>query len=729
MKQIVQTLRTGDVKVVDVPIPTLHDSFVLVQNKVSVISAGTEKTKIDIGKKSLIQKAKARPDLVKQVINKIRTEGVAKTFQTVNTRLNTPSPLGYSSSGSVISVGGLVEGIVPGDRVACAGAGFANHAELVAVPKNLLVKVPKNVSDEEAAFTTLGSIALQGVRLAEPKLGETFLVLGLGLIGQISVQLLRANGCIVIGTDLDPTLVSLSQKYGAIGIKPEDDVSAACSDLTGRHGVDGVLVCAGTSSNQPIELCGDVIREKGRAIIIGAVRMDIPRENFFKKEINVLISRSYGPGRYDPLYEEGGHDYPYGYVRFTEQRNMETFLWLIANGQLDITSLITHRFGLDEAVDAYQLIEGKKTEPYLGIVLNYSTSITSAESKRRIVVNTRSLDKSKLGVSFFGAGNYATAILLPIIKGFKNVELRGLITSSGRTAHGVGKQFGFSYCSDDFSDLIDSDTDVVVITSRHDTHADSVVKSLNKGKHVYVEKPLAMTMEELSIVDKAYRAAGGLQLMVGFNRRFSPCTQKIIRHFGGVKSPLIVNIRVNAGYVASSHWIQNPVIGGGRMIGEGCHFVDLASAITGGNPCKVFAVGSTKLEKSALLNDNLCITLEFDNGSVANITYSADGAKAMPKEYVEVFGGGRSAQLHDFKAVVLYRGDTEVKRKKLGTQDKGQRAMLDAWVSGLRSGKPCIDYACMMTTSMASIMAVESISTGMPMNVDLAVLEHVDRSK
>lgn len=360
MKQVLQNNKTGTIAVEDVPVPLLEESWILVRNRCSVISAGTEKTKIDFGRMSMLEKARSRPDLVKQVLAKIKTEGLSKTFATVQTRLSSPSPLGYSSSGEVVAVGGMVEGILPGDRVACGGAGYANHAELIAVPKNLVAKMPTSVSYEEAAFTTLGSIALQGVRLLEPKLGETFLVIGLGLLGQIAVQLLRASGCQALGLDIDPAMVETAGRYGAEPVPSDADAAEhACMDFTANRGVDGVLVCAGTRSNAPIELAGRVTREKGRVVIVGAVGMNVPREPYFKKEISLCISRSYGPGRYDPNYEEKGLDYPFGYVRFTEQRNMETFLALVAAGQVDVSSLITHRFTLEQAPAAYQLIEGK----------------------------------------------------------------------------------------------------------------------------------------------------------------------------------------------------------------------------------------------------------------------------------------------------------------------------------------------------------------------------------
>lgn len=722
MKQVTQTLRTGVVEINDVPVPALTDKFVLVRNSTSVISAGTEKTKIDMGKKSLLQKAKARPDLVKQVINKIRSEGLKKTLQTVNSRLDSPSPLGYSCAGTVVVAGGLVEGIQPGDRVACGGADYANHAEYVAVPRNLVVKVPDNVTDEEAAFTTVGAIALQGVRLAEPLLGETFLVVGLGLLGQIAVQLLRANGCNVIGTDLDAALVARAEGFGAVGVPHGADVVELCRSLTGGHGVDGVLVCAGTSSNAVIEMCGEVTREKGRVVVVGAVRMDIPREDYFKKEISVVISRSYGPGRYDPFYEESGNDYPLGYVRFTEQRNMQAFLSLVSQGKVDIKSLITHRFSVDEADEAYKLIEGKKTEPYLGILLRYAPPPLGEDQSSRIQINPTAVGGDKIKLSFYGAGNYATASLLPPMQASGKVAFSGLVTASGRSAQGVAKQFGFGFCAGSYGELLQGDTDAIVVTTRHDTHGMAVRDALAAGKHVYVEKPLALSMAELAGVHHAYQENGRSQVMVGFNRRFAPATRKVAEHFVGTKSPLVVNIRINAGSIPADHWIQDPEVGGGRMIGEGCHFIDLASALVGSNVKTVYAIGSHKAEKSALLNDNLCLALTFANGSVANITYTADGSKAMPKEYIEVFGGGRSAQIHDFKEVTLFSGDTDVQRHKLGVQDKGQKHMIAAWLEGLRSGQPCVDYECLMTTSMATVMAVESMGVGMPMAVDLGVL-------
>ncbi|KKD59393.1 oxidoreductase [Grimontia sp. AD028] len=726
MKQVTQTLRTGEVEVNEVPIPSINDTSILVKNTVSVISAGTEKTKIDMGKKNLLQKAKARPDLVKQVLQKVNTEGLRKTLRTVKSRLDSPSPLGYSCTGTVVAAGGLVEGIQPGDRVACGGADYANHAEFVSIPRNLIARVPDNVSDEEAAFTTVGAIALQGVRLAEPKLGETFLVLGLGLLGQIAVQLLRANGCNVIATDLDIALVNQAKKFGAIAATPGSDIAGLCKELTSGHGVDGVLVCAGTASNQPIELCGEATRSKGRVVVVGAVRMDIPREDYFKKEISIVISRSYGPGRYDPFYEENGNDYPLAYVRFTEQRNMQTFLDLISQKKVDVTSLVSHRFTVEQAAEAYHLIEGAKKEPYLGILMQYQSNDSSLTHPSRIETNSNPINSSKIGLSFFGAGNYATASLLPPIVENSKVQLRGLVTASGRTAQGVAKQFGFSYCAAEFDEILTEDTDAIMVTTRHDTHASSVIAAVNAQKHVYVEKPLALTVNELALIDNAKQSNPHSQIMVGFNRRFAPCTKHVINHFKPITTPLIVNIRVNAGHIPKEHWIQDPHTGGGRIIGEGCHFVDLASAIVQSNPKTVHAFGTARNDKSALLNDNVIINLSFENGSVASITYISDGSKALQKEYVEVFGGGRSAVINDFKEAILYSSDTTKEVLKQPSQDKGQSMMINSWIDSLKSGESCIDYNCLLSNSLASIMAVESMMIGSSMNVDLSILSSID---
>ena len=722
MKQVTQILKSGLVEVRDVPIPTLGDKFILVHNSVSVISSGTEKSKIDMGKKNLLQKAKARPDLVKQVLDKLRNEGLEKTLRTVKTRLSAPSPLGYSSSGSVVAVGGNVEGILPGDRVACAGAGFANHAEYVAIPQNLVAKVPNNVSSESAAFATIGSISLQGLRLAEPKIGETFLVIGLGLLGQITVQLLKANGCKVIGIDLDHELVKLSEKYGAIATSDQEKLDQICNEHT-LSGVDGVIVCAGSSSNTIIETCGRVTREKGRVVVVGAVRMDIPREDFFKKEINVVISRSYGPGRYDSSYEEGGQDYPIGYVRFTEQRNMSTFLDLLSDGKVILDDLITHRFSVDNAPEAYELIQGEKKDPYLGILLEYSDNTDSSNPKIDFGTNINPKALNEIGISFFGAGNYATASLLPHFQSKNNINLNGLVTASGRTASSVASQFNFSFCSDNYSDLLDKNTDAVVITSRHDSHAKAVSNALKARKHVYVEKPLALKVEELIEINSHYTNAEETNLMVGFNRRFAPATLNVLKHFEGNTTPLVINMRINAGQIPSSHWIQDPKIGGGRIIGECCHFIDLVSYLGKSHIKTIYVSGVDSMESSPLLNDNINISIKLENGTVASVLYTSQGSKGMPKESIEVHGGGQSAKINDFKEVKLFNYKGAIKNIKMRVQDKGQRTMVKNFIESINVGKPCMSYDSIMNSSLASILAVESLMTDTPMPVNLKILK------
>jgi polar amino acid transport system substrate-binding protein len=691
----------------------LESKFVLVQNAASVISAGTEKTKIDMGNKSLLGKAAARPDLVKQVLRKLRTDGFQKTLQTVRARMESPSPLGYSSAGRVIGVGAEVTGLQPGDRVACGGAGYANHAEVVAVPRNLVARVPDNVSDEAAAFATIGSIALQGVRLAEPKIGETFLVLGLGLLGQITVQLLRANGCRVLGTDLSPELCKLAETFGAEALSDADALKILCATRTSGHGVDGVLVCAGTTSNQPIELCGEVTREKGRVVVVGAVGMDIPREPYFKKEIGFVISRSYGPGRYDPRYEEEGGDYPYAYVRFTEQRNLETFLQLVADGSIDVERLITHRFALEDAASAYGLLSGTRREPYLGIVLTYAGAAKAKPEAGRIGLHQAPVAGDGVRLSLYGAGNYATASLLPVLKSIDIVRFAGLATASGRTAQDIAARTGFAFAAPDLGSLLGSETDALLIATRHDTHAGAVEAALQAGKHVYVEKPLALTLGEWRQV-RAAHTVSNRQLMVGFNRRFAPLTRQLQSHFAEIASPLVINIRVNAGAIPADHWIQSPRIGGGRLIGEGCHFIDLAAALAGAMPTEISTIGSGRADKSPITNDNVIVTLRFANGSIATVTYTADGSKAMAKEQIEVFGGGRSAVLSDFRRLDLYSGDTGARTVKLSTVDKGQADMMRAWIDGLRTGVPCVDPNELIATSLATLASVEALMTGSP---------------
>jgi len=728
MKQVTQKLKSGEIAVNEVPLPSLKDSWVLVRTHVSVISAGTEKSKIDLGNKNLFQKARARPDLVKQVFAKLQKEGFRKTFQTVNSRLESLSPLGYSCAGEVIAVGGLVEGILPGDRVACAGAGYANHAEINAIPKNLVCKIPHDVSTEEAAFATMSSISLQGVRLSDPKIGESVLVLGLGLIGQITSQILLANGCRVFGSDVDNTMLELARGFGVDSTHTSDIVSHINSETNGR-GVDTVLICAGTSSNQPIELSGEVTREKGKVVVVGAVRMDIPRESFFKKEIEVVISRSYGPGRYDPVYEENGSDYPYAYVRFTEQRNMETVLQLMASGKLDVATLVSHRFDIDDAASAYKLLEDNNETPYLGILLNFPrTAAEPSATQTSIATKANPLPHSKICLSMAGAGNYATASLLPVIKAHKDCTLISILTASGRSAADIADRFGFNSSTPDFDDLLTDATNSVMICSRHDSHARYVVDALAANKHVYVEKPLAMNIEQLQDIARSLSCNSDSTLMVGFNRRFSPLVEQSLKFLPDSKQGRVINIRVNAGEIPDNHWIHDPTVGGGRLIGEGCHFIDLASALAQSPITQVHAITLGSSGKSAITNDDIVVSLSFANGSIASITYTSQGSSSLAKESIEVFSNGYCAIINDFKEMHLHKPSQsrgkQTQKIKLAVQDKGQKLMLNTWLSSIMRGEATMARHTLLNVSLATILAAESITLGIPLRVEPFTLDN-----
>jgi predicted dehydrogenase/threonine dehydrogenase-like Zn-dependent dehydrogenase len=720
MKQVVQTLRTGVIEVADVPIPGLNDGWVLVRTTASVISAGTEKTKIDMGNMNLLQKAKARPDLVRQVVAKAKSDGLAKTFRTVEARLGAASPLGYSSAGVVVAVGGLVKGIAVGDRVACAGAGYANHAEFVGVPANLVAVIPSGVTDEAAAFTTLGSIALQGIRLADPKLGEKFLVVGLGLLGQITTQLLLANGCGVVGYDLNDWMVERTRSLGVEAYGAGADIDRICRDFSDQAGVDGVLITAGTSSNAPIELAGRVTRKRGRVIVVGAVKMDIPREDYFKKELGVSISCSYGPGRYDPTYEEGGQDYPIGYVRFTEKRNMESFLDAMNHGRVKVEPLVTHRFSIDQAAAAYGLMTKEGHEPHVAIVLEYqppSGASTTPQTGGRIEISAKPIGVPLIA-SFVGAGNYATATLLPALQSSTKFGLNGLMTQSGRSAQGVAKQHGFAFCTDRFDDLLTAETHAVFVTTRHDSHAKLVISALAAGKHVFVEKPLAITMPELHDVVAAEAASAG-SVMVGFNRRFAPMTIAAYEHLAASSGSRVINIRVNAGTLSSDHWMFDPA-NGGRFIGEGCHFVDLACSFVASPVTEVFAFAHSSSAVSAVTTDNITALLRFEDGSVATIAYLSVGGASLPKEYIEVHGGGRSVTITDFKSLVLHGGDAKPKESS-APQNKGQVQMVAALESALKQGIDTVPFDQLVRSSAAAILVTESLTLGVPLRVDDAL--------
>lgn len=722
MKQLLQTAKEGKMFVAEVPVPLPAAGQLLVQNAASLVSAGTERTLVDFAKKNLLQKARSRPDLVAQVKEKIQRDGLLTTLETVQTRLDTPMALGYSSAGTVIAVGAGVSEFAIGDRVACAGFGYAVHAEAITVPANLVTKIPANVSFEDAAFTTLGAIALQGIRQATPQLGDNVAVIGLGLLGQLTVQLLHANGCRVFGIDLDPARVALARELGAAATASRHEAEAAGSHFTHGHGFDVVLITADTRSNDPLILAGELARDKGVVVAVGAVGMEVPRKAYYMKELDLRLSRSYGPGRYDPHYEEGGIDYPYGYVRWTENRNMQAFVTLLATGQVNVERLTTHRFAIDEAQTAYQLVSGETKEAYLGILLTYLTTLPAT----KVVPLTSAAPQPKravtgvIRVGMLGAGAYANSVLLPAMQKTAGVELKTLCTASGLTGVHSGNRFGFAQAATDPQALYtDAEIDLVAIATPHHLHAEQVIAALEHGKHVFCEKPLCLSREELAAITSAYTQASNLHLMVGFNRRFAPLAEKLKAFFAPCHEPLLIHYRVNGGYIPLDNWLQDPQRGGGRLIGEVCHFVDFLGYLTGSPPEQVTARALPNQGRYA--NDNLALLLTYGNGSIGTITYAANGDKGLGKERVEVFGGGRSAVLEDFRHLtLLHAGKRQTYQLRL-KQDKGHMGEWKALIQAIQHNRPSpIAFTEVAATTLTTFAALESLATAAPVTLSLS---------
>ena len=589
MKQLLQNLRTGEATVAEVPVPVVQAGRVLVRTATSLISAGTERALVELGQKSLLGKARERPELIGKVWEKVKTEGIAQTLDGVRDKLDQSHAVGYSAAGTVIECGEGITDLLPGDRVACAGTNFASHAEVISVPRNLCVRLPDHVGFAEGAFGTVGAIALQGVRLAEPTLGEAVVVIGLGLVGQLTVQLLKANGCRVFGVDIDEARVQLALASGAdAGCVPAEAKEKVAGWSRGR-GADACIIAAATASNEPIELAGEISRLKGQVVAVGMVGMNVPRNVYYLHELTLKVSMSYGPGRYDPNYEESGHDYPVAYVRWTEGRNIEAFLDLLAAGQIDVKPLITHRFSIDDSPRAYQLISGKLHEHYLAVVLEYNTEgEVNSRIENRSITKKPTLAAGRVGLGLIGAGGYAQKVLLPNFRA-AGAEFCSIASASGVSARDVGTKFGFARFLSNAQNVIDDvDANLIVIATRHGSHAELARLALDSGKHVFVEKPLALNDAELdSVLEAAARSEG--QLLVGFNRRFSPLAVRAKEVFAGRQAPLSIVYRVNAGRVPREHWAQDPSEGGGRIIGEVCHFIDLMQFLTEAPPKSVFA--------------------------------------------------------------------------------------------------------------------------------------------
>lgn len=705
MLQIIQYQKSGEITIEDLPAPVLKPGTVLVKNCFSLISSGTEKTSVETAQASMIGKAKSRPDLVKQVLDNVKKEGLMATYNKVQNRLDNYKELGYSCAGVVIE--SSVEEFKPGDRVACGGL-TANHSEVIRVPKNLVAKIPENVSFSEASFTTLGAIAMQGVRQADVKLGETVAVIGLGLIGLITIQLLKANGCRVIGIDISESNFDLAKKLGCniCCVSGQDSVKIVES-FTNGNGTDSVIITAGAKSNEPVEYALDYARKKSNIVIVGAVNMNIPRSPFYEKELDFKISCSYGPGRYDKLYEESGIDYPIGYVRWTENRNMQAVLNLISEKRLDVESLITHKIPVASGLEAYKLITGEKKEKYIAILIEYPENVKL--DRKRSTYFKNNIDKtSKAIVGFIGAGNFAQSNLLPHLVTNK-ISLRGVCTSTPVNSKSVAEKFGFDFFTTDYNEVLENDSiNTVFIASRHDSHGKYVLEAIKKGKHVFVEKPLCISVEELETIRNSHNPEN--LLVVGFNRRFSDAFYDIKKFFENTLEPFVVNYRVNAGLIPKTHWIQSPEQGG-RIIGEGCHFIDTISFLTGSRPCKVFAESLHTTNTKMINYDNVNVVVKYENGSVGNILYLANGDSSQPKEYCEVFAGGKSAVMNNFKETIFYGNGKKTKKTYSGS--KGHKEEVIHFL-GLLDGKGTMNLTpeSIFDTTLVSFKILESLKSG-----------------
>jgi len=711
MKQLLQNLRTGEATVAEVPVPTVQPGRILVRTAASLISAGTERALAELGQKTLLGKARERPELIGKVWEKVKTEGISQALEGVRDKLDQSHAVGYSAAGVVIECANDITDFRPGDRVACAGTDYASHAEVISVPRNLCVRVPEQLKFEEGAFGTVGAIALQGVRRGEPTLGESVVVIGLGLVGQLTVQLLKANGCRVFGVDIDETRIQLALASGAEAACVPDDAKEKIQRWSRGRGADACIIAAATTSNDPIVLAGVVSRLKGRVVAVGLVGMDVPRDIYYQRELTLKVSLSYGPGRHDPEYEERGRDYPVAYVRWTEARNMEAFLDLLALGRIDVKPLITHRFTIDDAPRAYQLISSNTHEKYLAVLLTYDTE---GEVLRRIenaAARNAARAVGRVRIGLIGAGAYTQKMLLPNFKA-AGVDFCAIASASGVSARDVGTKYGFKrFVSDAAGVISDDEANLIVIATRHGSHAELARLGLESGKHVFLEKPLALNDEELdSLLDAATRSAG--QLLVGFNRRFSPFAVRAQEIFADRQSPLSIVYRVNAGRIPREHWTQDACEGGGRIIGEVCHFVDFMQFLTGALTDSVYAECTGGGATDVVSEDSVFITLQFGDGSRGMIAYLSEGDTSLPKERIEIFGEGKTFVIEDFRSATLY-ADGHEKKETLRQQDKGQAEETRIVCAVVAEGRPApITLQDLEATTRATFRIRDSLRTG-----------------
>lgn len=753
MKQVLQNLKTGTIELADIPTPMCRPGHLLIATRRSLISAGTERALVEFGQANLLAKARAQPDKVRQVLDKIRTDGLLPTLEAVFARLDEPLPLGYCNAGVVLEVGKGVSEFSVGDRVVSNGP----HAEVVCVPKNLCARIPDGVSDDEAAFTVMAAVGLQGIRLASPTLGENVAVIGLGLVGLMTVQLLIANGCRVLGVDLNAHRLRLARQFGAqtVDLSAGGDPVAAGLAFSEGQGMDAVIITASTGSSEPIHQAAQMSRKRGRIVLVGVTGLELNRADFYEKELTFQVSCSYGPGRYDERYEQRGEDYPFGFVRWTAQRNFQAVLNLMAEGRLNVKPLISHRFLIEEAPKAYDLITGKTGEPFLGVLITYpeqpdlsrkvfldKTAHASRSTSQVPRSNVQRANVQRVTVGLLGAGNFATTTLLPAMKKVPGIEFIGVCTATGLSARHAGDKFGFRYCTTDENEIFnDPDINTVVIATRHHLHARQVIAALNAGKHVFVEKPLALNEEELREIVRAMSRGAEEQrsrgestsapqhlsalaplLAVGYNRRFAPMSRQLKAFLSNVHEPLIMHYRVNAGYIPLDHWVQDPEQGGGRIIGEVCHFVDFLTFLADALPVRVQARALPN--DGRYRDDNVVITLEFADGSLGTVTYVANGDKAFSKERVEVFGGGCVAVLDDFRRLELMRNGRRQVVKSCLRQDKGHRGEWEAFVAAVQNGgPPPIPFEEIVATTLATFAAVESLKMGEPVELTTRLAE------
>ncbi|MBI2933100.1 MAG: bi-domain-containing oxidoreductase [Planctomycetes bacterium] len=708
MKQVIQNIGNGDLTVQDIADPVPLPGYVLIATTSSVISPGTERYVVDLARRSLIGKAIGRPEHVRRILQKVRQEGLVSTFRQVREKLDEPMSLGYSSAGVVLECGRGVSDFKPGEMVAAA----APHAGLVCVGQRLCARVPQSVTADRAAYASLGAIALEGVRLARVSIGERVLVIGLGLVGQLVVALLKAQGARVFGTDLDPTRVELGFRMGMDAGDPGAP-REVLRTFSGPAGVDAAIITASTESNDPIEFAAESCRVRGRIVLVGVAGLTLPRPPFFKKELEFTVSGSLGPGRGDPAYEERGVDYPLGFVRWTAQRNMEAALDLMAAGKLPVERLTTHRFPVERASDAYDLIT-KRIEPSVGVLLEYP----SVQTPVRVASLKGARGSGGLGVSVVGAGNFARLIMLPLLQRIGGVTWRGLCTARGLNAVHTGSKIGFAFAATDAAEVLkDRETNIVFIATRHNLHAELVVAALRAGKHVYVEKPLCITLEELTSIEECISELDSRcpVLMIGLNRRFAPATEKIRTFFKGVH-PLSISYRFSSGYLPAEHWTHDEDIGGGRIVGEACHAIDLCSVIAGSPPVKIYAESIGKTGTAETSDDRALISLRHENGSISSISYQGAGDRACPPERIEVFSEEKTAIIDSWDVVEFWQGG-RVSRVRVG-KDKGHENALRSFINACRDGERSpVEWADWRSTALACLLAVKSLRQGYPIDM------------